>query len=489
MKIVLFWYGDVLRDQYWGQEDYIFFDQSGWWIFGDNRRELCSVDEHDDANATSYPEFFDIVNVIAELRSLGPLWSRWCGRGDQYELLLREAALRVLQISRSLTTFGTGVAIFSTGVSHHIDSSICELACRLVGWKQVFFYPSIFSNRLIPLIQKDSISDRHIVSGHISDFSHDEVIIEFRDRWQAGLLPKVNYEINAFETSFLVAFGYLLATSLPLYLKSRFGQLLRRTLDSVRGTGKMRPDIFQVFYSTYPFQYLSQMLVQKKALEYYQSRALNQLPSADGSNKLRLILVAHLQPEAATFPEGGLFGDHIDIVVKLRQMKYTGPILYKDHPGTRLYLAHWQPKAVGMHRSIRYFQQLENLGCQFLSTTVTLSKLGTNVDAYLPITITVERSLAGLHTIVVGVPWYKGLPGVIPLSSLDSLNSLPIEWTRPDATIARKAFEFLANMLNGHTITNTPGIGTGTPLTDVDSREKFIAEFEQLARGLRLGCA
>ena len=108
-----------------------------------------------------------------------PVWSRWQGKGDQYELMIREAAIQVGKISASLYSFGLGVGVFHTAVSHWMDSIICELACRIAGWKQIFFYCEPFNFRLLPLIQSNSINDREIKNLKISDYLYKKDINDF----------------------------------------------------------------------------------------------------------------------------------------------------------------------------------------------------------------------------------------------------------------------------------------------------------------------
>jgi hypothetical protein len=204
-----------------------------------------------------------------------------------------------------------------------------------------------------------------------------------------------------------------------------------------------------------------------------------------GNQKLAILIAAHYQPEATSFPEGLDLHNHIDIVVEIRRRGYTGTILYKEHPASFLYTG---PiigfSQVGMYRSKIYYEQLIELGCQFLDIDFELSLNPSMASYYVPVTITgsiaVERSLAGYHTIVSGYPWYIDMPGVISLRSLESLEQINPAWARPDFDLAKSARQFLTSVLDGKTITNATGIGTAR--TDERETEKlqFLQEFENM---------
>ncbi len=120
---------------------------------------------------------------------------------------------------------------------------------------------------------------------------------------------------------------------------------------------------------------------------------------------------------------------------------------------------------VGIYRSLSYLNDLTALGCIYLDKNFKLSINNDQTRWYLPVTITgtlaIERSLAGLHTIVVGRPWYLGMPGVIHIDELTDLRLIPQDWTVPDSRIASDTKEFIIAILDNKTISNAPGIGTG----------------------------
>ena len=235
--------------------------------------------------------------------------------------------------------------------------------------------------------------------------------------------------------------------------------------------------------------HLNQMKQQRNAINYYQSKKISSDELKIYKSNKNILIAAHYQPEATSFPEGGSLHNHIDIVFELRRKGFTGNILYKEHPGSFLYyddfIGHTR---VGQYRSVEYYEQLEKLGCKFIDIEFELSLVEEENHWYLPVTITgsiaLERSQAGFHTIITGYPWYKGLPGTINLSDINSLATINSSWVTENPEIADEAYEFLKNLLNNKTIFNGMGIGTGIKINDKHLEEVFITEFDSLVKHL-----
>ena len=92
----------------------------------------------------------------------------------------------------------------------------------------------------------------------------------------------------------------------------------------------------------------------------------------------------------------------------------------------------------------------------------------------------------GLHTIITGEPWYKGLPGTIHISNIQSLKEITKEYVIPDKQIKAKAINFLEKTLNNHSIVNTTGIGmTEVPKYDKYKTKIFEQEISLLLKNLK----
>jgi len=481
LKTVFFYYNAVQKDSYWADEATVFFDDQGWWILEKDTRKLVLLDElvgsvHGYAKA-------DTAELVRELRSWGPVWARWCGKGDQQELILRTSLLLILAIAAGLRKLNIDVCVMHTGVSHHIDSVIFQYACQLAGVKTVFLYSEVLSTRLIPLLQQGGVGGRKSLDRKISKFTYGEEIRGFLKNNQQDLPPKHNIKVGAVASSWQLAIPYLFCKDVIQMIR-----LMRKKLVGRKG----RVGIFDFASGTYPFQFTLQAVQQKTALQYLKrntkSASYFQTQMIGGAFP-KLILAAHNQPEATSFPEGGDWGNHIDIALEIFKKGYRGSLLYKEHPAISMYLEGRNPTRVGMSRSRQYYEQLERLGCEFIETGYKLSTDPQKNQWYLPITITgtiaIERALAGLHTIVTGYPWFKGMPGVLHLNQLDSLSEIKLEWVCPDPKLASRAFEFLDEFLSEKTLVNFPGIGTGKPLTSQSERAAFADELAALLQAVK----
>ena len=481
MKTVFFYYNDVQKEKYWTHEDYVFFDEQGWWMLVEGARH--SVSPYALVEDVYWLANVDIVSLIHELRSWGPVWARSCGRGDQQEILLREAMLMVLVIAAGLKKLCVGLCVMHTGVSHHIDSAVFQMACQRVAVKPVFLYAEILATRLLPLLQEGAVDMRQSLGRAVSDFGYASAIQDFLDTKLLNLPPKNNMNIGGRALSW--------QWSIPYFFCKDMVQLLR-VLQKKLVRSANRKNVFELAHNTYPFQFTIQALQQKSALHYLRERekpADQFLNLGRAGNSPRLILAAHYQPEATSFPEGGNWGNHVDVALEVFKKGYQGILLYKEHPATFLYLEGRNSTSVSVCRSKRYYEQLEWIGCEFLESSIQLSLEPGKNYWYLPITITgsiaVERALAGYHTVVAGHPWFKGMPGVLQLSELESLTEIKRDWVTPNPILAASAFQFLDNLLSGKTITNVPGIGTGKPLTGQAHRSAFANEFAALLQAVK----
>jgi hypothetical protein len=488
-KIAIFFFGPQIKQLYWEREDIVYFNEKGWWLIKDGTRKPISPAVLA-KTSNEYPKT-DPIELIQKLRGWGPIWSRWCGRGDQHELALREAALMVLQIASGLRILGIDACIMHTGVSHHVDSLIFEIASKISGVKLVFLYANVFSNRLLPLVQTDTIVSRKPLGIQVSSFDYRLIIRDFLATKIKGDLPKNNYIITKLNTNWYLALIYSIFTE----CKSIIRWILKLGRNMFRRDKVLASDLFNFASNSYFLQLSFQVIQQERSLKYLSriTKDVSHYRQIFDKQKVSLLIVAHYQPEATSFPEGWEMNNHIDIILKIREKGYRDSIFYKEHHASFLFFWGSQPLRGGMYRSRRYYEQLEQLECKFLDTTYKLSIDAQSNSWYLPVTITgsiaIERALAGFHTIVTGHPWFKGMPGMLPLSEIESLANIRPEWVRQDPELARRAFDFFDMLLSGKTITNVPGIATGAPLAEEKDKALFAKEFEALlsaVRGLNL---
>lgn len=474
MNIIIFFPSKTLMDEYWDRENILYFNEEGLYVSQEGRRRV--IDIFNDLSCLKCDQFSKVSENINKLRLCGPLWSRWISCGDQMELLMRYALLDIHKIAEQLRQRTVDVAIFNTGVAHHIDTMICEQACILLGISQIYLYSiNVIKGRLLPLVQVTGVADRRRLDLIVSKNISVESVKDFYENKENGNPPKIGGELNfqrfGFHVSLISALVFLLRSIL---------KVSRNLVFSNR-----QVDIFGKYKNKFYFSdFLRQIVQQRKALLFYQQNCMG-FNSRLGNKTPAILIAAHYQPEATSFPEGLDLHNHIDIVMEIRRLGYAGRILYKEHPASFLYTG---PiigfSQVGMYRSKIYYEQLIELGCDFLDRDFELSLSPCLTSCYIPVTITgtiaLERSLAGYHTIVTGYPWYIGMPGVISLRSLESLTQINPAWVKPDLDLAKSARHFLSSVLDGKTITNATGIGTASIDESETEKVRFLQEFENM---------
>lgn len=426
------------------------------------------------------PASIDLDKIRAKIAWYAPLWSRWMGRADRYEDYRQSCLLFVIRFVQVLQELDVKSVVFFTGVAHHIEYSLIEAACQMAGAQQIYLYPMPFftvQSRLLPLVQNDSIRDRRILGAEVSRKGARDEILAYRGNHLAGRPPLLNEKIDRVATSYLFAL-----IQVPVWaLKSVIRRLLRKGFYTERHPIDARQD----------YDFLSMLGLirqQKKALDYYLSSMLDesqvdQLVEMEGPLP---ILYAHYQPEATTFPEGGDYTNHLDLVIAIRRLGYRGKVLYKEHPGSWIFYSRVVGfSRVGLCRSIEYYKRLAALGCVFVPPSFELK--GSCIDKLFPVTITgsicLERSLAGLATCCAGLPWFKGAPGVYDLAETFGQGGIFFDGShwQFDPIFGVEWFE---RALSRKTINNYPGIGTGRVSDSDTDMADFLNEMEALMRAL-----
>jgi hypothetical protein len=447
--------------------DVIFIDDHGFWGCSNDSSEriLLPTIQHN-----FFSEAFSVDVARRYLNWYMPLWARWIPQADQYEKKKEQSLVSIYNIFVMLNYYKINSVIFHTGVAHGVNDIFLSIACRLKKIKQIYLYGQVINGRLLPILQSDDIKTRIPLNIEVSSFKFDKSIYEFIDRKILELLPATAISLDFWKKSLLFVFIFILRREIFSIIKK------------INFTKGLLPSSFIVASKIDKYSFFEDLRIVNnqrlyiKALlkEIISDKELNILRS---SNKPKLLIAAHYQPEATSFPEGDDYYSNIDIVFAIRNKKYNDQILYKEHPGTFLYLCKIVGLTkVGIHRSPVYLGLLKDLGCKFLPSNYHLS-INNDFNWYVPVTITgtiaIERALMGLHTIYTGVPWYKGMPGTIYINEIKSLEEIPIEWTKCDPLIQSNAKNFLENKLNNKTIANISGISTGVPDNAKESEKDF----------------
>ena len=430
---------------------------------------FCSKDKKRILIHNSMRVFFKLNDIRNELNWWLPIFERWVGKSYLYEDY-RIKILNLINYLAEISSF-TNIqrVIHFTAVPHHILSVTSSIFSIKLSIDQIFFYPSIFDGRLIPIVQKASSYKREVIFHKNTKISYDELINEFLKNKISGNPPKLNPKITSKKKSFLFAFMFLTVR----YIKN-----------SIFGFKSINPlKNAPFFFDEEQFNtsnYYEIIRGQKSFLKLYKELSIStsNFLKVFEKNKKILLIAAHYQPEATSFPEGGDYINHIDIVNKLRQIGYEEPLYYKEHPATKLYIdpPHLFITKVSMYKSSLYLNYLSKLNVVFVDYSFPLEIENNLSEKYLPITITgsiaIERSLVGLKTIVCGKPIYEGLPGTTHISSINDKKMIGDMDLRRDEKIAKKAKDFLKNIMDNNTIVNPFGIATG--IKEKQTQQEFI---------------
>ena len=400
---------------------------------------------------------FDQHLLILKVRELGPIWSRWSGCGDRYELLIRDFSLRALGLAEQIKSRGISIAIFHTSINHHIDSSIVQIACSLANIPQIFLYHEPVGNRLLPMIQFQDVYDRKPLGCKISNYNAAADVNKFKYWALNNKPPEYNYTTRWVDKNFYINYSIALWMDIKTAVKKfkRYPSSTDQPLET-----------FAV--KKYIGQFQSQALVQRHALKVYESTIIdfNKLSDYVSENEKFYVIAAHHQPEATSFPEGGKYDNHIDIVMNIRSNGYIGPILYKEHPTIWNYSEGGLFSRVAIARSVAYYESLSALGVLFLNSNVSLQKISELFPSSRMVTITgtiaLERAFRGQSTIVAGQPWYKNLPSTISINTHeDWCNESDFSDGGAAVSDAQSyiAGNFLIDLLSNKTISNVTGVG------------------------------
>jgi hypothetical protein len=385
---------------------------------------------------SSFFEYFD--EVLDRLIKSGPIFSRHYDDLPSMELVLRSTTLSILAIAEKMSATGTNKCVLGTAASHHLRTLMLEIACQISGIEQIFEY-YIFENRVLPLRQSKSIKDRSPVGGVISNFSFASQL----ESW-----AQFGYSATSHENSPKATKNFLSASL--LITVNRFRSTLWRIRSKrIRHSVKQQEQI----KSTGLLRDLQILNQQRKAMltltSFIQSDDTKNA-FIPGRSLPYFLIMAHFQPEATSFPEGGEWHNFIDIAVELKRKFPEIPILYKEHPACFVYSFSSRNSNVGTMRSASYYKLLHEIGCTFVAKTGGAIQESFAIPVTISGSVTLERSLQGLPTVVMGEPWYKGIPGMLRIEDIGKLR-FPLTLS---STIQSETITFLENMLAGKTFEN-----------------------------------
>jgi hypothetical protein len=467
MKILFLYENELLIDFYKNDDRIIF--KENYKIEGSSFKKISLR-----YNFKTSHSFYglDQNKIIRLLLLNNPIWSRWSDRGDEFEHYYRYALKKIMYHVSYLKEMGITHVVFPTSVPHHIDTLIFSIACRIIDIKQIFLYNILsldhnaFYGRLIPLIQDKSIFDRRPLGCKVSDYNHGDDVKNFKE-FLDNL--KIKKGANMFDNSSARSVWYSSLNEIKYIFKKKFVRIYKPYLKEDR-----------LFKGYSLITKLKNIRDQSKALKLYDKKKVIINDKLDSE----IIIMAHYQPEATSFPEGGNYHNHIDIVFALRSKGYDKTIYYKEHPSTWMYTADIVGSTkVAQYRSEEYYKYLLDMGCVFLDEKSDLDLFNKSNLRFLPVTITgsiaIERSILGLYTIYTGQPYWKGLPGTIHIDDIKNFKDLNT-FFKFDQKIRLSAIRFFKKILDKKTIINYLGFSTGNKCKDNKIRNTFLKEHNKM---------
>jgi hypothetical protein len=142
-----------LSDQYSGNEGYAIYADKAISYWSGTERQAIDI-----SHPNTISLGMDVEKINSKISWTMPLWLRWIGQADHYEDYRQSSVLFVVRFAQVLKELEVKSVVFPTGVAHHIEYSLIEIACQIVGAQQIFFYPVPFftrPSRLLPLVQND----------------------------------------------------------------------------------------------------------------------------------------------------------------------------------------------------------------------------------------------------------------------------------------------------------------------------------------------
>jgi hypothetical protein len=350
----------------------------------------------------------EFVEAIEALRSWGPVFTRNIGRGDQLELLLRQMALQIVIWVDTIRKAKCKLGVFETSASHHLENVCLEIACDLAKVRKIFLSHSPFTYRLLPILQEAQYKSRQLANLKLTEWTLDSSSISTNSKhWKSRIIITDKREYWLSYAFILIVWSALKrnAKRFVWNIKSRL-HLVQTKEQKLIPSARISSIIS-----------VNLLFKQRKALRYFEEQTKTNLVSGLTDNENGIIIASHFQPESSSFPIGSEYGNQVDIVFEIRRTYPDKPIFYKEHPHIYRYSIRGAISNVGVARSVDYYKTLKALGVIFLPINMDGNLFNKLSEKHLVLTISgriaIDRSLKGLQTVVVGTPWYHGLPGTI----------------------------------------------------------------------------
>lgn len=401
----------------------------------------------------------ELTLIRREIAAYTQIIDRWKQGPGSFSL--QDEILKAVVFYRSwLRENKIGGVLFLTSSAHHVETVAVHIACTLSNVRPIFLSPTSFSSRLIPVERADLGTPTQrvrIPGGTLEKVTDSEL--------DTDKLAATSLKLSGIRFILQRSFGVFIAFQLARYFRGLLGKISvgLGITNSIHGIsfGELLTDI-------------AIAIDQKAYLRKKSSAARAMTKSTKLENQV--VFFAHYQPEATTFPE--LFPMDNQLA-SLRLLTQALPphleVVFREHTPTSFYIdpTFWRPTRVGLHRSSYFFESLRELGIAFQQGSEKLIPLQSGqvrMAATIGGSIAVERALLGLRTIVLGSPWYEGMPGVLTLADIDGMSSFPRSFLLPQQSLAQESRLFLTELFNESSFSNW-GIGNPTLEREISDDE------------------
>lgn len=372
--------------------------------------------------------------ILKEIDSITPIFCRFYDDLPNLELHKRKILFTILNLAEMLYCANLKFCIFLTGSTHHIDTFICDMACRISGINKIYLYTTLFTkDRLLPILQTGGVDTRKPLLLDLSDFSFQDAINTIHSEYKSD------------------SWLYLRKNGIPHIIWGHFKRDLRKKVARVRNFpySKKSKHFYPMrewkFYTT-----ISSILAYKRAQKFLKKTVENHKISYTFlKNKKAFVIYLHFEPEATVFPEGGQFHNTLDLVAEIKNLYDDIEIIIKEHPAMIYVGEGGLFTRSSIARSVDFYKQLISFGCYIVDQDFALGEF--HIAVTLTGSIALERGLMGQKTVVVGYPWFKGMPCTYTLEEFMTTGVFENTTSHENAKMAN---EFISNILNYNTIFN-----------------------------------
>lgn len=447
MKILIFPHSHLMKNLH-KVKSCLFLTYDGILYFKNNKRILWKGNS---------PHKYLSSNLVDELNWWAPIFERWISNTADLGNTRFKIIELINELDEAIDFFKIEKAIHFSACPHHLDQIAPHIIFEKRGLEQVYTYANVIDGSLLSVKYLNRFNETKILSHNQGDIiNYEKRIDDFVSNLIIGNKPKTNTQVKSFKVNYNWVRFYLF---IRVFKQLIFGK--KRDLNIGR----------KYYFNENEFSYNDNIRLLKKQKAFLKALKDNSLDKLEfleclKKHELPLVIFSHYQPEATTFPESNRFYDPAEIVLFLRNCGYNKRIFYKEHPASKMYIdpPHIFMTKVGLCRSKQFLKKLDNLNCSIIDFEInSKSDLFKKI---IPITISgsiaIERSLIGLKTIVLGEPYFAGLPGTYKFEEFQRLQNENTFDLNYSDLIEKKSKDFLIKLLTKNTFHNYFGIGTGS---------------------------